>query len=92
MGVFQLRLDDSTRARWDAAAKSAGADSLAGFIRDCVEGAIEGEARKPKPINTLPPAPVKPKPKKPSMVKGRRLGMCVHGNGSDVFCKRCDGG
>lgn len=53
--IFKVRVpDEVTRARWDDAAKKAGAPSTADFIRDAVEAKIEGRQAPPAAVRVLP--------------------------------------
>lgn len=89
--IFPIRLDDETKARWDAAARDAGY-SLAEYIRVAVDDLIEREtkpvAKSKKKAVTKTTVRVGLDPELRAS-KGPRTGLCPHRIPPTAFCSRC---
>lgn len=87
--LLNIRVDDDTKARWEAAARDSGY-SLAEYIREAVDARVEIDA---PTKGKRKPAARSPKPTPPDAQSGKsgsRSGMCVHRRRSDQYCSRCD--
>lgn len=94
--LFPIRVDDETKARWEAAARDAGY-SLAEYIREAVNeraatdaGPVKpkAKARRTKQIGFGLP----PKTQTGAATKTRstaRTAMCEHRRPPETFCPKC---
>lgn len=88
--LLNIRVDDETKQRWDAAARDAGY-SLAEFVREAVDARIAADAPKPKAKKgNRQPGQIGLDPTLRAAGMGRTT-ICEHRIPPTAFCTRgCD--
>jgi hypothetical protein len=90
--ILNLRVDDETKARWQAAADLAGY-RLSEWIRSCCDARADARAAataEPEKRGGYQPRASGPPPTVPPPKPGGRASVCEHRIPAGSFCKACD--